>query len=152
MTIKKLPHPFLGRLKIKVIKDGVDDYFKQKLKAETKVSSEFLDRFEVVKQEEHIDPETGRKVFSAPKVRMPVARGLIVEAATDAYGKAFEDRYGFLEYKPKPGDIVWFIPNQSYRIDVEDLYHFIADDDIVGYLTKEELEEEKLLKVNTVEE
>lgn len=134
------PHPFIGRLKIEVIRDDIDEYFKKKAKTEIKgVSQEFLDKLELPRVEDTYDMETGAKITKfVTNIRMPVAKGIIVEKASDAYGKLFQDTYGTMEYVPQVGDIVWFIANQSYRIDVEDKYHFIADDNVVGYLKSSE--------------
>jgi hypothetical protein len=117
-----LPEPFLGRLVIQVIKEDASEKVKQKIASETKVSSEFLAKFEM----------------TDIKGKVPISKGKIVKKAPDAFGSAFTDRYGDVGYTPTYGDIILFIPNESYKIDAEDTHHIIADTDIIGYIKSNE--------------
>jgi hypothetical protein len=111
--------PFLGRLLVEVLRDDAEDHVKARYKAETKVSDEFLNKFAL--------PD------SIKNKKTPISKGKILKMAPDAFGHAFSDRYGQDGDKPVIGDTVFFIPNESYKIDVEDKYHLIGDCDIVAF-------------------
>jgi hypothetical protein len=125
--------PFLGRMVIEVIKEDSDEYLKKKLQSETGVSNEFLNKLEIVRGDIVIDDKTGREVFKKTTGKVPYSKGKIVKKSPDAFGKCFQDRYGDEMQFPDIGDIVFFIPNQTYRIDVDDKYHLISDCDIVAF-------------------
>lgn len=110
--------PFLGRIVVEILQDSAEDHLKNKLGAELKVSSEFLQKFQLVE---------------AQNKRTPISKGKIVNLAPDAFGELFMSKYGHMEC-PKIGDIVLFIPNESYKLDVENTHHVINDVDIVGYV------------------
>lgn len=109
--------PFLGRMLIEVVRDSAEDHVKKQM-ASTGVSEEFLQKFEIA---------------GVKNKKTPISKGKIVKMASDAFGQAFTDRYGTDFTKPEIGSIVFFIPNESYRIDANDQYHLVGDCDIVAY-------------------
>ncbi len=113
----KLPKPFLGRLLVEVIRDDAEDHLRKQYKMENSVLQL---------------PET----MTAKK--LPVSKGRILEMAPDAFGRVFKERYGDEMECPAIGDVVWFIPNESYRVDSRDTYHIVADQDIVAFEKGEE--------------
>lgn len=128
-----LPEPFLGRMVIETIKEDSEDYLKKQMKKDMQVSSEFLNKLELVTMQEEIDPETGRKKFVHAKRRVPISKGKIIKMAPDCFGEAFVNKYGDGFYTPKIGDVILFIPNESFKIDAEDKYHLVCDCDVIGY-------------------
>jgi hypothetical protein len=123
--VNNLPKPFCGRMLIEAIKDDAMEHVKKQIHADTGASLEFLKNFEIA------DPKLKNK-------HTPITKGIIVDMAPDAFGKAFQDRYGDdMEY-PVLGDTVWFIANENYRVDSEGKYHLISDDGIVGFKRKED--------------
>lgn len=118
MNIEQI-NPFLGRLVVEVLRDDTEDHLKAKMKAETNVSEDFLKSI--------ILPD------SMKSKKTPISKGRVVKKSPDAFGKAFSDRYGDDMDFPKNGDIVFFIPNESYKLDQEDKYHLIGDCDIVAF-------------------
>ena len=131
--MSNLPEPFLGRIFVEVIKETAEDYLNQKLRSESKVSEEFLNKLEIVRGETKYD-ERGQKVFEKAGLgSVPISKGKIIKMAEDAFGTYFMERYGAMEKTPQVGDTVHFIPCQSHKFDVENKYHLINDSDIVAY-------------------
>lgn len=131
-------HPFLGRMKVKIIIDDTKEYLDKKVTAETGVSSDFMKQFEVVYGEDVIDNATGQKKFQSVKGKKQVNKGTVIEMSPDCFGKSFQERYGNDREYPKLGDTVMFIPNKSCQIDAENQYHIVDENDIVGYIKAEE--------------
>lgn len=109
--------PFLGRLVLEIVRDSADEHLKKQYES-TGVSREFLSQFEIA----------GTK-----NKKTPIVKGRIVKKAPDAFGQAFRDRYGNDFNEPEIGNIVYFIPNETYRLDPNDQYHLVGDCDIVAY-------------------
>lgn len=130
--------PFLGRMKVEVIMEDTQAYMKEKIKAESGASAEFLDKFELVLGENKVD-EYGQSKFEALKARKQINRGKIIEMSPDCFGKAFQERFGSDRDYPKLGDIVMFVPNKSYQVDAENKYHIVDDCDVVGYVSSEDI-------------
>lgn len=105
-----LPEPFNGRLIVKMIVEDVMEY-KRKLYG--------------MKDSLIALPDTTEE-----RLRVPFNKGTVISMAHDAFGEAYIRRFGKCENPPKVGDVVWFVPNQSMKIDLEDHYHGINDDDI----------------------
>jgi hypothetical protein len=63
-------------------------------------------------------------------------RGRIIEVAPD-WGSLLKQKFSEYEtgdwYMPGVGDIVWFVPNETFALDPEKKYHLINDTDIVAY-------------------
>lgn len=109
--------PFLGRILLEAIEDSADSHLKDKL--QDKVSKEFLDKF--------VMTETKNKKVS-------ISKGKIVKMAQDSFGQAYKNIYGSDHEVPEVGDVLYFVPNQSYQFDSANKYHLIAENDIVGYI------------------
>lgn len=124
MTMKTLPKPFLGRATIEVIEDDVEGYMKEK----AGISRDSLIAM----------PESFKS-----KHRVPLRRGKIIEVSPDFCGENFLQKMGGdVGYTPGLGDVVWFVPNETYALDMEKKYHLINDCDIVSYEKAESLKEE----------
>lgn len=134
--------PFLGRMKVEVIKEDTDKYFKKKDAIATGVSEEFLNTLEIVRGDVYHDPNTGKKEFRKIDRHVPINRGIIVEKSPDCFGKGFQEQFGELEEYPDVGDLVMFIPNSSYTLDLENRYHLVDDNKVIGYIKAEELSNE----------
>lgn len=109
--------PFLGRLIVEVLRDSAEEHIKKQEEAKG-VSREFLDQFEIVGTK-------GKKT--------QITKGKIVKMAPDAFGAMYKERYGEDGVKLNIGDVVYWIPNDSYRVDPNDEYHVISDCNIVMY-------------------
>lgn len=110
----KLPdkaEPFLGKIIVEIVTEDIEDYLKE--------------IHGIGKSSLIVLPDTVKIG------RMPLQKGKIVKKAQDAFGEAFRQRYGNDFKEPKDGDVVWWIPNQSYKIDIYDKFHAITDQDIV---------------------
>lgn len=112
--------PFLGRIKVEVIKEDVEEY----LKKQWGVSEESkLIVSTAAYQDQH---------------RVPWSKGKVLEIAPDAFGQRFENYYGkdgACEGRSniKVGTIVYFVPMQTYKLDPQGKYHMINDEHIIGY-------------------
>lgn len=124
--------PFLGRMIIKIVKENADEVMKKKY-AETGVSSEFLNSLEIVRGSDVVDDITGQRKFKKAGTWVPYTKGKIIKKAPDTFGTIFKDRYGEDCKTPDLGDIVYFITNETYRLDPNDEYHLINDCDIVAF-------------------
>jgi hypothetical protein len=85
------------------------------------------------------------RVEDKTKVRVPYDKGRILEKSDDTFGEAFTSRLGSdrKEY-PGVGDIVWFIENSTSALDPKGLYHMLSDEDIKGWMKKEEFEAKEI--------
>ena len=111
----RLPKPFLGRLLVEVIEVDVEAH----MKAKAGISSDSLIAL----------PESFKD-----KHRVPIKKGKIVDMAPDAFGELFIERRGSdVGFCPDMNDIVWFIPNETYPVDVDGKFHLVNDSDIVAY-------------------
>lgn len=126
MLEMQLAEPFLGRMVIEIIKEDAQAHIKEKIKAAGTVSDEFLKKFDL-----------GTEV----KGKVPFSKGRIVKKSPDCFGSAFKDRFGDVGYIPSEGDIVLFIPNESYKMDPEDRFHLLGDCDVAGYIKKENIKD-----------
>lgn len=121
--IKQLPKPFLGRILTEAVEDDISEYMKEK----AGISKNSL----IALPENYIQ-----------KHSVPVKKGKIVDMAVDAFGDAFRSRYGHdVGEIPGIGDVVMFIPGQSYKVDIDERYHMLADEDVIAFFpqTKEEV-------------
>ena len=115
--MSKLPKPFLGRILMKALDDDVEQFVREK----AGLSKNSLIAL----------PEDYKQKHS-----VPVKKGEIIDMAVDAFGEAFKKRYGEVGYTPVIGDAVMYIPGQDYRVDLEDKYRMIADEDIIAIFPK----------------
>ena len=120
--------PFLGRLVIKTISSeaSVQNYLR-------KLSGFSEDSLLVL-------PET-----IGDRNRVPVTTGEIVLIGDKSFGERFEKWYGKdcaeEGKKLSIGDIVQFVENQTYKLDLEGNYYMISDEQILGYVkVKEEVQ------------
>lgn len=136
--------PFLGRMLVKIIKEDTKKHLDKKVLAEHegKVSKEFLDKFEVIRGEDRIDPVTGQKRFEILKNRLPINRGTIVTMSPDCFGEAFKTKFGNDREYPGIGDTVIFTPNKSYQVDSENEYHIVDDCELAGWIKAEDMKDE----------
>lgn len=109
-----LPKPFLGRILMEAVDDDITAYMKEK----AGISKDSL----LALPENYIASHS-----------VPVKKGKIVDMASDAFGERFIKHYGSdVANIPKLGDIVMFIPGQSFRVDLDGKYHMIADEDVIS--------------------
>jgi len=112
-----LPKPFLGRLLIEAMDADVEEHLKKAvgLSSDSRLAL----------------PDSYKEQNS-----VPVKKGRVIDMAVDAFGDAFRNKYGEVGKTPELGDVVYFIPGQSYKIDIEAKYHLISDEDIMATETK----------------
>lgn len=139
-----LPEPFLGRMIVEIVEENVEEYKKKLLQktAEKKgVSSDFLSKFEIV--EGSINEETGS--FEIHKQgSLPYRMGKVIDMAPDAYGIRYKQNYGSDGKPPAIGDVLMFVPNQSYKIDAKGKYHIVGDEHVVAVYRQETQESENI--------
>lgn len=133
-TKPRLPKPFMGRIIVEAIHEELGEFLAEKAGLD-KESELAKSGFEIVAakvkqvQGEYIDSsyeiDTGLKV--------PLKKGKIIDMAPDAFGPAFQNRYGPGVEVLKIGDTVMFIPMQTYKLDPAGEYHLIADQDVLAY-------------------
>lgn len=120
MNDVKLPKPFLGRILTEAVDDDIEQYIREK----AGVSKDSLIAL----------PENYKQKHS-----VPIKKGKIIDMAVDAFGEAFQNKYGQdVGALPKIGDVVMFIPGQSYRVDIDEKYHMISDEDVIAFFPKDE--------------
>ncbi len=129
-----LPKPFLGRLLLETIEDDAEEFLRNKLEKDTGVNlKESL--IQVVFGEDDYDPLTGQKkfkVYDNHKKKMPHKKGKIIDLAQDAFGECYMRKYGSDAPKAGLGDIVYFIPGQAFKVDWDEKYCMIADEDVIA--------------------
>lgn len=109
-----LPKPFLGRALIEAMNENTEEYLRKKLGMENSPIAL---------------PDTVSK-----KGVVPLHKGKILETAPDWYGEIFQNKCGTdTGYVPIIGDVVWFVPNETFAIDPERKYHLLNDCDVVAY-------------------
>lgn len=112
---QNLPKPFLGRALIEALHEDVEAYMKEK----AGVSKDSIIQL----------PDSYKSKHS-----VPLKKGKIIETAPDFGGESFRNKCGDdVGYVPKVGDIVWFVPNETFAVDIDRKYHLLNDCDIVGY-------------------
>ena len=127
--MQNLPKPFLGRILTEALDDDVEAHLKEK----AGIGKNSLIQL----------PEDYKKKHS-----IPVQKGRIIDLAPDAFGEAFQNKYGNIGPTPGLGDIVMFLPGQSFKVDIEAKYHIVGDEDIIAWFntenkdTKEEVRHE----------
>ncbi len=115
-----LPKPFLGRILTEAVDDDVEQHIKEKAG---------LGRDSLIQL-----PTEYKKTHS-----VPIQKGRIIDLAADAFGEAFVNKYGVdTGAVPGLGDVVMFIPGQSYKVDLEAKYHIVSDEDVIAWFPKEE--------------
>lgn len=116
MSIPGLPRPFLGRAILEAIVEDVEAYMKEK----SGVSRDSVLAL----------PDAYKTKYS-----IPLKKGKIIEMSPDFCGEKFRESCGSdtAYYKPALGDVLWFVPNETYALDIEKKYHLINDSDIVAY-------------------
>jgi hypothetical protein len=113
----KLPKPFLGRALIEAINEDVMGYMEEKMGVSKELKAMGFQLPETVK-----------------KGTVPLKKGIILETAPDWYGEKFQTSNGTdVGETPDVGDIVWFVPNETFAIDVDRKYHLLNDCDVVAY-------------------
>jgi hypothetical protein len=111
----KFPTPFLGRCIIEALEEDVEGYMKEKAG---------ISRSSLIAL-----PET----FIAGN-RVPLKKGKILQVSSDFCGDNFRQKCGDdVGDVPVEGDIVWFVPNETYALDIEKKYHLLNDCDIVAF-------------------
>ncbi len=107
--------PFLGRIVIEMIREDTVEYMKKQygMQADSPLAL----------------PEDLVKSGG----RVPYKKGRVVKMAKDTFGQRFKDRYGLDGNFPQVGDVLVFIPFESFKLTNDDKYHLIADEDIVGF-------------------
>lgn len=153
-TTMKMPRAFLGRMLVEAIVEDTTEFLRRKhlkkLGKEAEGSSLILDAPEILaaKFEQEL---TGRKFFnpttgemeyetttkiSTDKAKLdsgvPLKKAKIIWMAPDCYGEAFQSKNGDVGELPTVGDVVWFVPNETFAIDPERRYHLLNDCDVVG--------------------
>lgn len=134
MSLESLPRPFLGRLLIEAVDTDVREHLEKLAKLDEAPSLKNAG-FQIVNAEADIDPETGvsKGYKMKSQLRTPIKRGRIIKMAEDSFGQWFMEKRGDdIGIVPKLGDVVWFIPNETYQIDVHGKYHLVNDIDIVA--------------------
>ena len=110
----------MGRLIIEVVDDDVEAYEKQKagLSRDSKLIITGLEKFKI-----------------------PVHKGKVLSIGDCCFGERFGKWYGEdvqVQCKRiKPGDMVLFVPSQTFAIDPEQRTHIISDEHVLGYITAE---------------
>lgn len=106
--------PFLGRLKVEAMLQDTEEFLRKKMGMENSVLAL---------------PESVTK-----KGTVPLTKAKVIEMAPDAFGEKFQNNNGHdIGDTPDVGDIVYFVPNETYAIDPERKYHLVNDCDIVGF-------------------
>lgn len=144
MKVENLPKPFLGRLVVEAIKESVEDHLAKLAKLEDYKELSKMG-FQIVAAETTVDEYTGEKKLQMKKgIRTPIKRGRILKVSPDAFGDRFLEKCGMdVGDVPTIGDVVWFIPNDTYQIDQEGKYHIINDCDVVAVDEKKEIKEKE---------
>lgn len=109
----KLPIPCNGRMILEVIKEDALEHKKKTLGMENSIL---------------VLPES-----LVENSYVPCKKGIILTMAPDAFGKRYVKNYGDDGTHPEVGDVVMFIPNQSFKIDPEGRYHIIGDEHVIAY-------------------
>jgi len=114
--------PFLGRIIVEAMHEDVEEHMKKQLGIEGS-------RLTL--------PEEYKAKYS-----VPLTKGRILLKSENSFGPRFEKIFGteFAEEgrNLKVGDIVYFLPNQTFNMDPEGKIHEIADEHIMGYIKAEE--------------
>lgn len=125
----KLPKPFLGRLILEALPDDTQAYLKTRMG----LSEDSILKDLIIADGDR-DERTGEFRTTIKAGQVPLQKGKILDMAPDAFGKMFQDKYGTdARQGIKIGDVVMFVPNQTYKLDAESKYHLIADDHIVAF-------------------
>lgn len=77
-------------------------------------------------------------VLEEDNLTVPIQKGLILRKSTDAFGEQFKRRYGSDCETADVGDVVYFIKNQSYKCHVENVYHMIGDQEVMGVIREKQ--------------
>lgn len=114
--------PFLGRLIVEAMHEDVEEHMKKQLGIEgSKLAL----------------PEAYKAKYS-----VPLTMGKILKISKNSFGPRFERIYGTEHAEEgrslKEGDVVYFLPNQTFNMDAEGKIHEIADEHIMGYIKAEE--------------
>lgn len=118
----------MGRLLLEIIVENTQEHLREK-RGVTKEGP--LKDFVIA--DGKVDERTGEFRISEVTNKVPYSKGRIMEMAPDAFGERFKQRYGNDVEKLELNDIVWFVPFESYKVDVEGKYHMISDQDIVAF-------------------
>lgn len=121
--------PFLGRLLIRTINEDkeFEAWYKEHVFKKSGVSAD--SKIVIPVGETDFNGE-----FKLKAKRYDVRKGYIIDMASDAFGEAFQRKYGKdIKVIPKLGDIVYYIPGQAYKVGFDLDVICIADEDIMGY-------------------
>lgn len=126
-----LPEPFLGRMIVEVITESTAEFKRRQLGI--KKDSLIAVPDEVFgMQTIYDDYGNAHQVKEEQRATVPHKHGKILKIAPDAFGEAFMNRYK-CPTKLNVGDIVWFVPMQTYKLDEKGKFHIIGDEDIIAY-------------------
>lgn len=147
----KLPRPFLGRLLLQTVDENkaYTEWKKEKEFIKSGIDPTKTSLIIPTGESEMIIDDYGRSKmeFTAKsELRYDVRLGRIIDAAPDAFGQAFKNRYGNVGDTPKVGDYVYYIPGNAYKVSFDLSYVTIADEDVVNWYKKEEYEEKDKTK------
>lgn len=134
MTPMNLPKPFCGHMVVEAVREDTAEYMKKKigLKEDMHLAKS---GFTIATGSVQVDEETGaQKWVHDSNVKVPLKKATILEMSPDCYGEVYKRKYGEdVGRTPIVGDIVMFIPMQTYKLDPEGKYHLIADEDVFAY-------------------
>lgn len=122
MTLETLPEPFLGRIIVEVLVESMDEFKRKKAGLDKLQDQTFASQFVLVDAP-----------GSDNRATVPHKKGRIVKMAPDAFGECYKRKYGQDAGRAEVGDTVWFVPMQTYKLDDENKYHLIGDEDILCY-------------------
>lgn len=136
MNSESLPRPFLGKILVEAIIVKADAHLREQIRQERlqrgeKIDDEMFNKIIIANAVTEID-EYGRKSNVIKNdVRAPIQKGRIITMAPDAFGQRFVEACGSdVGETPKVGDIIYFIPNDTYRIDPAGRYHLVNDNQV----------------------
>lgn len=148
----ELPEPFLGRLILEAIETDLATYINEKRGVNEKESPYLKNSgFTVIQAETVLDEyeqaKSGKSYKISKSGSIPTKKGIVIKMSPDAFGSTFQSRYGEdVGNTPKIGDTVMFIPGQSHRLDLEEKYHMISDEDVLAVYPKKEETTQPTLK------
>lgn len=120
--------PTMGNIIVEAVIVKFDEFIKEKMEAKDKCDADFLSKFEIVRADTDAQGQMIMKLDS----NAPINCGKVLKLAVDSFGAPYEHHFGeeatvFMRENIKIGTLVYFVPNQSYKIDAAGRYHMIND-------------------------